>query len=165
VLYRRVLFIFLFVSWMKKYVSTLISRLIHSAHSIASTVIIAMVMYFSHRLLQLQYYRYCRSDLIRIIFFNQSPICMHVTSILSIVETAGNHVVKHVMDSVLHCGFAISTGDNAGATSSFLGAQQHSYGGVPHQNTPLSIGMRTIADIVWKALFPSRYGHVDQVTS
>jgi hypothetical protein len=156
---------------MKDALGPLFRHLAHSAHSIASTVIIGMIMYFAHRMLQLQYYRYCRSDLIRIIFFNQSPICMHVTNILSIVETAGNHVVKHVMDSVLQRGFSLSVGDyTSNAASSFLGAQQqqqHSYGGGGAAlNTPLSIGMRTIADMVCRALFPSRYfGQADQAVT
>jgi len=70
-------------------------------NSVVSSLFLAVVMYYAHRMLQLHHYRYCRRDLIRIIFYDQSLMCTHITRILKIVEEAGNHVVKHLMSHVI----------------------------------------------------------------
>lgn len=122
------------------------ARLVAYVNSIAATAILAIVMYYAHRMLQLQYYRYCRSDLIRVIFFHQSPICTHVTTVLNIVESAGNQVVKHVMDNVLHNGFFIGSD-----------AYRQIPGAAPAQGSVLSVVARTMTDVVWRTMFPQSW--------
>ena len=65
------------------------------------TAIVTFTLYFAHRLLQLQYYRHCRADLIRVVLFNQSPMCTHISSVINVVEVAYHQVIKNVMTQVM----------------------------------------------------------------
>jgi hypothetical protein len=52
------------------------------------------MLYFAHRLLQLQYYRRCKADLFRVVLFDRSPMCVHVSSVLGAVELAYHELFK-----------------------------------------------------------------------
>jgi hypothetical protein len=117
-------------------------------NSIVSTIILAIIVYYTHRILQLQYYHYCKSDLIRVIFFNQSPICMHITNILSIVETAGGQVVRRIMDNII-----------SGITYDPARRNVHS---VEHSGI-LGIGIRTVMDVLGQSIFSRTVGAISSV--
>lgn len=69
---------------------------------VAATFLLAVILYYAHRLLQLQHYRYCKSDLIRVVLFDQSAMCVHITNVLHIVEVASQQVVRQVTSHVLN---------------------------------------------------------------
>jgi len=115
-------------------------------YTVIATLILSMVMYYAHRMLQLQYYHHCRSDLFRILFFHQSPICMHVTNILNIVETAGNQLVKYMMDRVLHNGLLL--GGIAGGEAAFAMLRNN------NNNNNNNVRRRTYVESIWNTLFP-----------
>lgn len=121
-------------------------------YTIISTIILSMVMYYAHRMLQLQYYHHCRSDLFRILFFHQSPICMHVTNILNIVETAGNQLVKYMMDRVLQNGLLLG-GIGGEAMVAMLRNNNNN-------NNNMNLRRRTYAESIWNALFPQPRDHL-----
>lgn len=62
---------------------------------------IAVIVYWSHRVLQMQYHRHCKADLFRVILFNQSVMCSQISSILGVVELVSNNAVKHVASQLL----------------------------------------------------------------
>ena len=68
---------------------------------IVSAILVTVALYYAHRLLQLQYYRHCKADLIRVVLFNQSAMCTHIANVLQVVEVAYHQVVKHVTLCVL----------------------------------------------------------------
>jgi hypothetical protein len=70
--------------------------------SILSAVLVTLILYYAHRLLQLQYYRRCKADLIRVVLFNQSTMCTHIANVLQLVEVAYHQVVKQVTAQVLN---------------------------------------------------------------
>ena len=69
--------------------------------TLLSALVAAFMMYWAHRVLQLQYHRHCKADLIRVVLFNQSVMCSHIAGVLNLVELACNHAVKHVTAHVL----------------------------------------------------------------
>ncbi len=69
--------------------------------SVVSIVLVTLILYYAHRLLQLQYYRRCKADLIRVILFNQSTMCTYIANVLQLVEVAYNQVVRHLAAHVL----------------------------------------------------------------
>ncbi len=105
-------------------------------NSFVSTILVVIVLYYSHRMLQLQFYRYCKLDLFRLLLFNQSPMCIHANNILNFVETAGGHVIKHVMNQMLSHGLSI---DSIMQTGRYQGA--------------LTIGIRTAIDTLYRIVF------------
>lgn len=66
-----------------------------------SAAIFTCALYLVHRLLQLQYYRHCKADLIRVVLFNQSVMCTHIDNILKVVEVAYHQVVKQATSHIL----------------------------------------------------------------
>lgn len=58
-------------------------------------------IYISHRALRTQYFKHCHRDLIRVIMFDQSPLCINVAHIISVLELACNQVVKHATTYML----------------------------------------------------------------
>jgi hypothetical protein len=68
---------------------------------ILSALLVAVVMYWAHRVLQLQHHRHCKADLIRVVLFNQSVMCAQISNVLSIVEATSNQAVRHVAAHVL----------------------------------------------------------------
>ena len=107
-------------------------------NSFVSTILVIIVLYYSHRMLQLQFYRYCKLDLIRLMFFSQSPMCMHANNILNFVETAGAHVVKHTMNHLISHGLSIE---------SIVQGRYHGF---------LTVGVRTTVDTLYR-MFSSRF--------
>lgn len=105
-------------------------------NSCISTVIVMVILYYSHRILQLQVYRYCKFDLFRIIFFNQSPMCIHANNILAFVESAGQYVSRHLMSILLTNGFTANAFMRLG-----------NYDGI------LTVGFRTFFDMLYKSVF------------
>jgi hypothetical protein len=66
-----------------------------------TAVCATIALFIVHRLLQQQYYTQCKADLIRVVFYDQSAMCVHISQILQVVEVAYQQVVKQVMSSVL----------------------------------------------------------------
>jgi hypothetical protein len=60
-----------------------------------------IALFMVHRLLQQQYYTQCKADLIRVVFYDESAMCVHIAQVLKVVELAYQQVVKQVMASVL----------------------------------------------------------------
>ena len=61
----------------------------------------AAALYWGHRILQLQHHKHCRADIIRVVLYNQSMMCTHISSILNLVEMACTHTVKHLTSHIL----------------------------------------------------------------
>lgn len=120
-------------------------------YTVVATFILSMVMYYAHRMLQLQYYHHCRSDLFRILFFHQSPICMHVTNILNIVETAGNQLVKYMMDRIVQNGLLLG---GIGGEAAIAMLRNNNNNNNNHNNN--NIRRRTYTESLWNTLFPQR---------
>jgi hypothetical protein len=85
--------------------------------SVLSAVLVTLILYYAHRLLQLQYYRRCKADLIRVVLFNQSTMCTHIANVLQLVEMAYQQVVKQATAQVLA---ALGAGAGAGLGGGFL---------------------------------------------
>lgn len=68
----------------------------------AAVFLLTFVLYWAHRLLQLQHYRYCRADLFRVVFYSQSTMCTHVASILQVVEIVYQHAIKILASHALN---------------------------------------------------------------
>ncbi len=71
------------------------------AYAVLTAAVAAFMLYWAHRVLQLQYHRHCKADLIRVVLFNQSVMCSHIAGILNLVELACNQAVKHLTAHVL----------------------------------------------------------------
>lgn len=82
------------------------------------TAVVTFTLYFVHRLLQLQYYRHCKADLIRVVLFHQSPMCTHISSVINVVEVAYHQVIKNVMTQVMN---SLNGGGNGGTGGGLLG--------------------------------------------
>jgi hypothetical protein len=65
-----------------------------------AAVAMLAVMYWSHRALRGQYHRQCNSDLIRVVFFHQSPLCVNLSGMLVIVEAATRQVFAFIAVNV-----------------------------------------------------------------
>jgi hypothetical protein len=72
------------------------------AKQVVVALALGVVLYFSHRLLQMQHHRHCKSDLFRIVMFDQSPVCVHMTNVLNLVEVACHHAAKLITAQVLN---------------------------------------------------------------
>ena len=72
-----------------------------AARTLLTAVVAAFMLYWAHRVLQLQYHRHCKADLIRVVLFNQSVMCSHIAGVLNLVELACNQAVKQVTAHVL----------------------------------------------------------------
>ena len=66
-----------------------------------AALVVTVVMFYAHRMLQLQYYRHCKADLIRVVLFNQSAMCVHIANILQVVEVAYHQVIKQITSQVI----------------------------------------------------------------
>lgn len=66
-----------------------------------AAAIVTIIMFYAHRLLQLQYFRHCKSDLIRVVLFNQSAMCVQIANVLQVVEVAYHQVIKQITAQVL----------------------------------------------------------------
>ena len=64
-------------------------------------VTLACFMYYAHRFLQLQYFRHCKADLIRIVLFDKSPMCVHISNALQLVEVAYHQVIKQITTQIV----------------------------------------------------------------
>jgi hypothetical protein len=83
--------------------------------AIAATLAFTFVLYHAHRILQLQYYRHCKSDLFRVVMFHQSTMCTQVAGVLQVVEIAYHQVFKQITSHVLSfLTGGIGTGPNGG---------------------------------------------------
>jgi hypothetical protein len=71
---------------------------------------------------------------------------MHVTNILNIVETAGNQLVKYMMDRVLHNGLLL--GGIAGGEAAFAMLRNN------NNNNNNNVRRRTYVESIWNTLFP-----------
>ena len=90
--------------------------------AVAATLAFTFVLYHAHRILQLQYYRHCKSDLFRVVMFHQSTMCTQVSGVLQVVEIAYHQVFKQITSHVLSfltggapLGTGTGTGTGAGA--------------------------------------------------
>lgn len=76
-------------------------------------ILLTYVLYWAHRLLQLQHYRHCKADLFKIVLNGQSTMCTHIGSVLHVVEFAYNQtarvIIAHVLGA-LGSGFGMSMG-------------------------------------------------------
>jgi hypothetical protein len=75
-------------------------RLNRRYNSIALIALLCTTLYYSHRMLQFMYYKYCKFDLFKVIFFEQSPVCMHITNFIGIIEASGHEAVKYTIRGV-----------------------------------------------------------------
>lgn len=57
-----------------------------SPKSYAYITLFFVVAYFAHRKLQYSYYKHCRSDIMHVIFFSSSDLCMVMKSVIDIIE-------------------------------------------------------------------------------
>ena len=84
------------------------------ARGVALVVAATVAVYVLHRFVQMQYYVHCRADLVRIVFFQQSAMCVHMAELLNVVEIAYQQVIKQAAaQAVLALGHS-----GAGAPSS-----------------------------------------------
>lgn len=67
-------------------------------------------MYTLHRMLQQEYYRQCKADLFRVVFYERSAMCTHTAQILQVMEIAHQQVVKHLATTVLDALNLLGTG-------------------------------------------------------
>ncbi len=65
-----------------------------SARAISTVLVFTFVLYWAHRLLQLQHYRHCRADLFRVVLYSQSTMCTHVANVLNLVELVYQQALK-----------------------------------------------------------------------
>jgi hypothetical protein len=105
--------------------------------SVWRTLALVLAMYWTHRVLQHQHHRHCKSDLFRIVLFDQSVMCSQIGAVLSLVETTSNHAVKGVTTYVLGLlsSFAFATAafaakNAAGAASAASGGKAAAGAGV-----------------------------------
>lgn len=68
----------------------------------SSVVIISVsiiMLYFSHRALRMQHFRYCNRDLLRISFLDKSFICSNVAKLLNVIESMVGCIIHNSMVS------------------------------------------------------------------
>ena len=49
---------------------------------------IVIFSFYAHQLLQYYHFRYCKSTIVRILFFEQSSFCVYLNRILNLIERA-----------------------------------------------------------------------------
>ena len=64
-------------------------------------MVATFVMYHLHRQLQLQYHNTCRADLLRVMLYQNSSVCTHMSNLLQVVEVAYLHAVKQVVSHAM----------------------------------------------------------------
>ena len=74
---------------------------VYTARPVVTLMATIFMMYWAHRMLQLQYHRHCKADIVRIMLFNQSTMCMHISGLLNVVEYACNHAVHVIASRVI----------------------------------------------------------------
>jgi hypothetical protein len=72
-----------------------------SRKAIGMAIFSIVAIYWAHRALRMQYFRHCHRDLVRVIMFDQSAICVNVANILSVLEVSCNQVVRHATTYML----------------------------------------------------------------
>jgi hypothetical protein len=93
------------------------------ARTIVSVALLSFVLYWAHRLLQLQHYRHCRADLFRVVLNSQSTLCTHVGTVLHLVEFVYHQSVRIIAAHALGAlGAGIGFGDVGVLTSSVAAA-------------------------------------------
>ena len=92
-----------------------------SAKTAAGVVLFTFVLYWAHRILQLQHYKHCRADLFRVVLYSQSTMCTHTASLLNIVEVVYQHAIKLLASQALGA-LGGSGGAAAGALAAWLAA-------------------------------------------
>lgn len=98
---------------------------INSLRPFLVAMLAASALYWGHRVLQLQYHNHCRSDIIRVVLYNQSMMCTHISSILNLVELACTHAVRYLTSHILTvlnivAGGALFGGFGGGAGGGFF---------------------------------------------
>lgn len=85
------------------YSSSFSHLLNHAAHirPFLTALAAIILMYWAHRSLQDQYHRRCKADLIRVVLFNQSTLCSHISGVLQIVEIACDQAMKQLTGHVI----------------------------------------------------------------
>ena len=78
----------------------MIARLIRGRPA-ATAALAAIIIYWAHCVLRMQYHRHCKADLIRVVFMGQSNVCSHIANVLHIVEVAVDQAIKHVTAHML----------------------------------------------------------------
>jgi hypothetical protein len=75
---------------------------------------------------------------------------MHVTNILNIVETAGNQLVKYMMDRIVQNGLLLG---GIGGEAAIAMLRNNNNNNNNHNN---NIRRRTYTESLWNTLFPQR---------
>jgi hypothetical protein len=57
-------------------------------------------MFYFHMYLQEEYYRRCKSNVIRIVLFKQSYMCTHLAAMLNFIESTYIFGIKRVIETV-----------------------------------------------------------------
>ena len=81
---------------------------------VATAVAAAVVIYWAHCVLRMQYHRHCKADLLRVVFMGQSNVCSHIGNVLHIVEVAVDQAIKHVTAHMLSTLRGMFSGDYSG---------------------------------------------------
>ena len=64
-----------------------------------TTLFFTMTFYF-HMFLQNEYYKHCKSNVFRVVLFNESYMCTHMANILNLIETSYIVSVKRFIRAV-----------------------------------------------------------------
>jgi hypothetical protein len=51
-----------------------------------ATVAVLAVVFYMHKIVQYFYYRECKSNLLRVLFFDQAPMCTYMAKFLNVLE-------------------------------------------------------------------------------
>ena len=89
----------------------------------------AVILYWAHCFLRLQYYRHCNSSLIRIVFIGQSNMCTHAATVLHVVEVAVEQTVRHMTAHALTMLRGVLGTASTPSVGGFGGGFQQAFGG------------------------------------
>lgn len=67
----------------------------------ALLALVAAVVFFVHRAVQVQYHTMCRADLFRVVLFKESDACVHMAGLLQAVESTYHTAVRHLAAQAL----------------------------------------------------------------
>lgn len=71
------------------------------AQRVAGYLAFAVCVWFCHTALQQQYQRHCRSNLLRVVLFGNSSLCVHMQAVLTQVEAASSALLPSLLTTVL----------------------------------------------------------------
>lgn len=57
--------------------------------------------FYFHMFLQQEYFRRCKSNVIRVVLFKQSHMCTHMLNVLNVIENTYFYGMKRIIDTVL----------------------------------------------------------------